>query len=75
MRVELNPGALFRYGIGLEDVRAALASANANAPKGAIDVGAGGTFIIGFLYTGEVQKRFSRARYGDAATRMMVLIA
>jgi RimJ/RimL family protein N-acetyltransferase len=29
----------------------------------------------GFLYTGEVQKRFSRARYGDAATRMMVLIA
>ncbi len=37
VRVELNPGALFHYGIGLEDVRAALASANANAPKGAID--------------------------------------
>jgi multidrug efflux pump len=36
VRVELNPGALFHYGIGLEDVRAALASANANAPKGAI---------------------------------------
>ena len=37
VRVELNPQALFNYGIGLEDVRAALASANANAPKGAIE--------------------------------------
>jgi len=40
VRVELNPQALFKYGIGLEDVRAALASANANAPKGAIEQGA-----------------------------------
>lgn len=40
VRVELNPQALFKYGIGLEDVRAALASANANAPKGAIEVDA-----------------------------------
>jgi len=39
VRVELNPSALFKYGIGLEDVRAALASANANTPKGSIDVG------------------------------------
>lgn len=39
VRVELNPQALFKYGIGLEDVRAALASANAHAPKGAIEVG------------------------------------
>ena len=37
VRVELDPNALFRYGIGLEDVRAALASANANSPKGAIE--------------------------------------
>jgi len=37
VRVELNPGALFKYGIGLEDVRAALASANANSPKGAVE--------------------------------------
>jgi multidrug efflux pump len=37
VRVELNPGALFHYGIGLEDVRAALASANANAPKGIVE--------------------------------------
>jgi multidrug efflux pump len=34
VRIELNPTALFHYGIGLEDVRAALASANANSPKG-----------------------------------------
>jgi multidrug efflux pump len=40
VRVELNPNALYKYGIGLEDVRAALASANAHAPKGAIEVGA-----------------------------------
>ena len=39
VRVELNPQALFNYGIGLEDVRAALASANANSPKGAIEDG------------------------------------
>ncbi|HET6184296.1 MAG TPA: efflux RND transporter permease subunit [Acetobacteraceae bacterium] len=37
VRVDLNPQALFQYGIGLEDVRAALASANANSPKGTID--------------------------------------
>jgi multidrug efflux pump len=40
VRVELNTQALFKYGIGLEDVRAALASANANSPKGTIDDGA-----------------------------------
>jgi multidrug efflux pump len=37
VRVELNPKALFKYGVGLEDVRAALASANANSPKGSIE--------------------------------------
>ena len=37
VRVELNPTALFKYGVGLEDVRASLASANANSPKGAIE--------------------------------------
>jgi multidrug efflux pump len=37
VRVELDPNALFKYGIGLEDVRAALASANADSPKGSID--------------------------------------
>jgi multidrug efflux pump len=37
VRVELNPSALFKYGIGLEDVRAAISAANANSPKGAIE--------------------------------------
>ena len=39
VRVELIPPALNKYGIGLEDVRAALSSANAHSPKGGIDVG------------------------------------
>jgi multidrug efflux pump len=39
VRVELNPSSLFHYGIGLEDIRSALSSANANSPKGQIDVG------------------------------------
>src|SRR5580698_3618169 len=39
VRIELNPSALFKYGIGLEDVRAALSAANANTPKGSMDVG------------------------------------
>ena len=38
VRVELIPSALYKYGIGLEDVRAALGSANAHSPKGGIDV-------------------------------------
>ncbi|UMY17485.1 efflux RND transporter permease subunit [Methylobacterium organophilum] len=37
VRVELDPMALFHYGIGLEGIRAALASANANSPKGAVE--------------------------------------
>ena len=40
VRVELSPQPLFNYGIGLEDVRAALSSANAHSPKGAIEEGA-----------------------------------
>ena len=34
VRVDLNPNALTHYGIGLEEVNAALAAANANTPKG-----------------------------------------
>jgi multidrug efflux pump len=39
VRVDLQPGPLNKYGIGLEDVRAALAAANANAPKGYFNIG------------------------------------
>src|SRR5580698_5423949 len=38
VRAELIPQALYKYGVGLEDVRAAIASANAHSPKGGIDV-------------------------------------
>jgi multidrug efflux pump len=37
VRVDLNPLALAHYGIGLEDVRAALNAANANSPKGLVE--------------------------------------
>ncbi|MFA7279889.1 MAG: efflux RND transporter permease subunit [Sterolibacterium sp.] len=37
VRVEINPQALDKYGIGFEEVRAALAGANANRPKGALE--------------------------------------
>jgi len=34
VRIELNPGVMNKYGIGFEQVRAMLAGANANMPKG-----------------------------------------
>jgi hydrophobe/amphiphile efflux-1 (HAE1) family protein len=37
VRVDLNPNAMSHYGIGLEEVKAALGSANANTPKGALE--------------------------------------
>jgi len=39
VRVELQPQALNKYGIGLETVRTVLASANANRPKGSLEEG------------------------------------
>ena len=39
VRAEINTAALFKYGIGLEDIRAALSAANANSPKGMIEDG------------------------------------
>ena len=37
VRIALQPGPLNRFGIGLEDVRAAISAANADSPKGAVD--------------------------------------
>jgi multidrug efflux pump len=37
VRLDLNPNALAHYGIGLQEVKAALAAANANSPKGAVE--------------------------------------
>ena len=39
VRIELEPDKLSSYGIGLEDVRAAVASANADSAKGYVDQG------------------------------------
>ncbi|HEV8313944.1 MAG TPA: efflux RND transporter permease subunit, partial [Burkholderiaceae bacterium] len=39
VRVELNPQALNKYGIGFEDVRTVLAATNANRPKGSLEEG------------------------------------
>ena len=39
VRVEIEPDKLSSYGIGLEDVRAAISSANADSAKGYIDQG------------------------------------
>jgi len=39
VRVSLNPMILERFGLGLDDVRRALQTANANRPKGSIDDG------------------------------------
>jgi multidrug efflux pump len=39
VRVELNPPAMNQLGIGVEDVRAAIVSTNANRPKGSVDDG------------------------------------
>ena len=39
VRVDMIPQSIYKYGIGLDDIRAALLSANAHSPKGGIDVG------------------------------------
>ena len=39
VRVELNPSALNKYGIALEDVRQVLANTNVNCPKGSLSDG------------------------------------
>src|SRR5262249_18931260 len=39
VRVDLNPMALARYGIGLDEVRRVLATANVNRPRGRLDDG------------------------------------
>ncbi|QDL39594.1 efflux RND transporter permease subunit [Rhodoferax sediminis] len=39
VRIELNPAALNKYGIGTADVRTAVAATNANRPKGIVEDG------------------------------------
>ncbi len=39
VRVELNPQALYKYGIGPEEVRTAITATNVNRPKGSLEEG------------------------------------
>ena len=62
VRVELLPFALNRYGVSMEDVRAALQAANANRPRGAIEgsgqrlqIYAAGSTAIGGLRAADYQ--------------------
>ncbi|CAN4275697.1 AcrB Cation/multidrug efflux pump [Methylophilaceae bacterium] len=41
VRVDLNPSALQQYGVGLDEVRKALSSANSNLPQGSLDDASG----------------------------------
>jgi multidrug efflux pump len=47
VRIDLNPLALARYGIPLEDVRTAVSSTNANRPRGVIEDGASAWQLYG----------------------------
>ena len=37
VRIELNPAALAKYAVGLDNVRKAIAASNSNSPKGALE--------------------------------------
>ena len=39
VRVDLNPDALNQYGLALDEVRSAIAAANSDGPKGALELG------------------------------------
>ncbi len=72
VRVDLNPRALFKYGIGLETVRAALSAANANAPKGALEDGPKRyqVYVNDQARTANDFKNLIVAYRGDAAVRL-----
>jgi len=53
VRVDVNPILLNSFGLGMEDVRAVLASANANTPKGAL---ANGNHTITLAATDQLRK-------------------
>src|SRR5205807_7961273 len=63
VRVELNPAALNKYGIGLEDVRATLAATNVKRPKG--QLGGGG-------WTWEIQTNDQLRRAAAQYTPLIV---
>ena len=73
VRVSVNPFLLNKYGIALEDVRAAVQSANANRPKGQVE-GEGRRFQVYTSPGGRVAADYAGlvvAWRGDAPVRLM----
>jgi multidrug efflux pump len=73
VRVSVNPFLLNKYGIALEDVRAAVQSANANRPKGQVE-GNGQRFQVYTSPGGRVAADYASlvvAWRGDAPVRLM----
>jgi multidrug efflux pump len=73
VRVSVNPFLLNQYGIALEDVRAAVQSANANRPKGQVE-GAGQRFQVYTSPGGRKAADYASlvvAWRGDAPVRLM----
>jgi multidrug efflux pump len=73
VRVSVNPFLLNQYGIALEDVRAAVQSANANRPKGQVE-GAGRRFQVYTSPGGRKAADYAGlvvAWRGDAPVRLM----
>ena len=72
VRVELNPLALSKYGLAMQDINAAISNANANAPKGAIENGG----LHYQIYTNDNARSAGEyrslivARRGDATIRL-----
>jgi multidrug efflux pump len=72
VRVQANPTALASYGLGLEDIRTALAAANVDQAKGTLD-GARQSFTIGAndqLVSGEQYKPIVIAYRNGAPVRL-----
>ena len=76
VRVELNPGSLNNKGLSLEEIRAALARANANSPKGVLDNGETQWFVGA---NDQLQKAAEFAplvvRYQDGASLRLMDVA
>ncbi len=72
VRVELNPDAVQKYGLGLEQVRTVLASANANTPKGHF-TNSQQTWEVGAsdqIFKAEDYNRLIVSYHGGAAVRI-----
>ena len=72
VRVEVNPALLSKLGVGIEQVRAALASANANRPKGSLSNGENSWTITANdqLFKADDYKKIIVARSASGAVRL-----